>query len=79
MTSPRKAIAMLAACLVYYSLMLAGFTAYVWLMLGGGSLYDALTAAIKLLCAFVAALLAAAFFNAAWRRYVSKPSDGQGG
>lgn len=79
MASPRKVIAMLAACLVYYSLLFAAITAYVWLMFGGGSIYDALVAAIKLLCGFVVALLAAASFNAAWRRYVSKPSDGQGG
>lgn len=79
MASPRKALAMLAACLVYYSLLFAAITAYVWLMLGGGSIYDALIAAIKLLFGFVVALLAAASFNAAWRRYISKPSDGQGG
>lgn len=79
MAPPRKVIAMLAVGLVYCSLLLAVFTAYVWLMLGDASLYDALIAAIKILCGFIASLLAAASFNAAWRRCVSTPSDGQGG
>lgn len=79
MASLRKAIPMLAAVLVYYSLLFAAITGYVWLMLGGESVYDDLIAAIKLLSGFVVALLAAASFNAVWRRYVSKPSDGQGG
>lgn len=67
MASLRKAIAMLAACLVYYSLLLAMFTAYVWLMLGGESLYDALITAIKLLCGFVGALAIGTFINAVLR------------
>lgn len=79
MASLRKAIPMLAAALVYYALLFAAITGYVWLMLGGESLYDALIAAVKLLSGFVVALLAAASFNAAWRRYVSTPSDGQDG
>lgn len=67
MASPRKAIAMLAACLVCCSLLLAAFTAYAWLMLGDGSLYEALIAAIKLLCGFVGALALATCINAVLR------------
>ncbi|EMI49937.1 hypothetical protein C405_08385 [Stenotrophomonas maltophilia AU12-09] len=58
---------MLAACLVCFSLLLAGFTGYVWLMLGSESLYDALIAAIKLLCGFVGALAIAICINAVLR------------
>ncbi|HEL5613794.1 TPA: hypothetical protein UNK10_000158 [Stenotrophomonas maltophilia] len=79
MASPRKAIATLALGLVCFSLLLAVFTAYAWSMLGGASLYDAFIAAVKLLSGFIAALVAAASFNAAWRRCVSGLSEGQGG
>lgn len=67
MASPRKAIATLAACLVYCSLLLAAFTGYVWLMLGGDSLYEAVIAAIKLLCGFVGALAIVACVKAVLR------------
>ncbi|WP_146257074.1 hypothetical protein [Stenotrophomonas maltophilia] len=60
-------MAMLAACLVYFSLLLAAFTGYVWLMLGGDSLYEAVIAAIKLLCGFVLALAITACVKAALR------------
>ena len=50
-----------------YYLLLAAFTAYVWLMLGGESLYDALITAIKLLCGFVVALAIGTFINAVLR------------
>lgn len=79
MTSPLKAIAILAIGLVCFSLLLAVFTAYAWSMLGGASLYDAFIAAVKLLSGFIAALVAAASFNVAWRRCVSALSEGQGG
>ncbi|MDP9617877.1 UNVERIFIED_ORG: magnesium-transporting ATPase (P-type) [Stenotrophomonas maltophilia] len=75
MASLRKAIAMLATGLVCFSLLLAVFTAYAWLMLGGESLCDAFIAAVKLLSGFIAALVAAASFNVAWRRCVSAPSE----
>lgn len=67
MASFRKAIAMLAIGLVCFSLLLAGFTAYVWLMLGGDSVYGALIAALKLLCGFVGALAIATFISAVLR------------
>lgn len=67
MASPRKSIAILAACLVYGSLLLAAFTGYAWLMLGGDSLYDAVIAAIKLLCGFVGALALVTCINAVLR------------
>ncbi|HHA2550527.1 hypothetical protein [Stenotrophomonas sp. SMYL36] len=79
MASPRKAIAILAIGLVCFSLLLAVFTAYTWLMLGGASLYGAFIAAVKLVSGFIAALVAAASFNVAWRRCVSALSEGQGG
>lgn len=78
MASLRKAIAMLAIGLVCFSLLLSVFTAYVWSMLGGESLYDAFIAAVKLLSGFIAALVAAASFNVAWRRCVSALSEGEG-
>lgn len=79
MASPRKAIAILAIGLVCFSLLLAVFTAYAWSMLGDASLYDAFIAAVKLLSGFIAALVAAASFNVAWRRCVSALFEGQGG
>ncbi|MGR0018245.1 hypothetical protein [Stenotrophomonas maltophilia] len=79
MVSPRKAIAMLAIGLLCFSLLLAVFTAYAWSMLGGVSLYVAFIAAVKLLSGFIAALVAAASFNVAWRRCVGPRSEGQGG
>ncbi|HDS1091462.1 TPA: hypothetical protein ACOFD1_000055 [Stenotrophomonas maltophilia] len=79
MASPCKAITTLAIGLVCLSLLLVVFTAYTWSMLGGESLYDAFIAAVKLLSGFIAALVAAASFNVAWRRWVSALSDGQGG
>ncbi|HEL3156577.1 TPA: hypothetical protein UMF67_000249 [Stenotrophomonas maltophilia] len=78
MASLRKAIAMLAIGLVCFSLLLAVFTAYVWLMLGSESLFDAFIAAVKLLSGFIAALVAAASFNVAWRRCVSALSETEG-
>ena len=79
MASLRKAIAILAIGLLCFSLLLAVFTAYAWSMLGGASLYDSFIAAFKLLSGFIAALVAAASFNVAWRRCVGALSEGQGG
>lgn len=79
MVTVRKAIAFLAIGLVCLSLLLAVFTAYAWSMLGDASLYDAFIAAVKLLSGFIAALVAAASFNVAWRRCVGVSSEGQGG
>lgn len=79
MASLRKAIAILAIGLLCFSLLLVVFTAYAWSMLGGASLYDSFIAAVKLLSGFIAALVAAASFNVAWRRCVGASSEGQGG
>ena len=78
MASPSKAIAALAIGLVGFSLALAAFTAYAWLMLGDASLYDVFVAALKLLSGFVALLSIGACINVLFRRSVCTQSERQG-